>query len=94
MTQTFDQNLDAAYPDATYLDTTGLTCPEPVMMLHKAMRDAQEGDVLKVVATDPSTERDIPKFCQFLGHELLGQGVETVDEGQAEYRYWIRKQSL
>lgn len=81
MTQTFDQ----------VLDTTGLTCPEPVMMLHKTMREAQTGDVVKVVATDPSTERDIPKFCQFLGHELLSHEVIGSAEKTTEFCYLIRK---
>lgn len=53
------------------LDAQGLLCPEPVMMLHATVADLNSGEVLKVLATDPSTERDIPKFCQFLGHELL-----------------------
>ena len=55
------------------LDASGLNCPEPVMMLHNKVRDLSPGGLLKVIATDPSTRRDIPKFCVFLGHELLGQ---------------------
>jgi tRNA 2-thiouridine synthesizing protein A len=71
--------------DAT-LDATGLNCPEPVMMLHQKVRDLPAGGLLKVIATDPSTRRDIPKFCVFLGHEL-------VDEQTADgiFVYWIRK---
>ena len=53
------------------LDAKGLYCPEPVMLLHNKVRDLPEGGLLKVLATDPSTERDIPKFCVFLGHELI-----------------------
>lgn len=68
------------------LDATGLLCPEPVMLLHNRIRDIAVGETLHIVATDPSTERDIPKFCAFLGHELLQQ--ETVDE---QYHYLIRK---
>lgn len=68
------------------LDASGLSCPEPVMLLHKKMRELQPGDVLLVLATDPSTTRDIPKFCTFLGHELLS-AVET----NQTYRYSIRK---
>ena len=68
------------------LDTTGLFCPEPVMMLHSTFKDIKVGDVVKVLATDPSTTRDIPKFCLFLGHELIEQ-VET----DCEYEYFIRK---
>ena len=45
------------------LDTQGLNCPEPVMMLHQAVRKSSSGTIIKVLATDPSTTRDIPKFC-------------------------------
>lgn len=68
------------------LDTTGLLCPEPVMMLHKAVKEISPGAVIQVIATDPSTNRDIPKFCLFLGHELLHQ----VTDGK-QYRYIIKK---
>jgi tRNA 2-thiouridine synthesizing protein A len=68
------------------LDATGLFCPEPVMLLHKKIREIAAGEKLLVVATDPSTSRDIPKFCLFLGHELL----HTSNDGKT-YRYCIRK---
>lgn len=71
--------------DAT-LDASGLNCPEPIMMLHNKVRDLAGGSLLKVIATDPSTQRDIPKFCMFLGHEL----VQKEEEG-GKYLYWIRK---
>ena len=69
------------------LDATGLFCPEPVMLLHNKIRDIAVGEVLQVLATDPSTQRDIPKFCTFLGHELL-----EADEFEGSYRYLLRKQ--
>ena len=68
------------------LDTCGLLCPEPVMLLHNVVRDAASGEVLKVIATDPSTTRDIPKFCNFLGHELIATG----EQGRC-YLFYIRK---
>ncbi|SFG11839.1 MULTISPECIES: sulfurtransferase TusA [Neptunomonas] len=72
------------------LDATGLYCPEPVMMLHNKVREIDIGDVLLVLATDPSTQRDIPKFCAFLGHEL----VEQINESEKEiFSYYIRKGS-
>ena len=69
------------------LDATGLYCPEPVMLLHNRIRDIAVGETLQVLATDPSTERDIPRFCLFLGHELLNQ--EQLD---GQFRYLLRKQ--
>ncbi len=68
------------------LDACGRYCPEPVMMLHNKVRDLEAGEVLLVVATDPSTQRDIPKFCTFLGHELL----EQINEEET-FSYYIRK---
>lgn len=68
------------------LDAKGLMCPEPVMMLHGKVKEMAPGDVLKVFATDPSTTRDIAKFCSFLGYELLGH--EEVD---GVFEYLIQK---
>lgn len=70
------------------LDTTGLLCPEPVMLLHNKVRSIAAGEQLTVIATDPSTQRDIPRFCQFLGHQLLSQE----QEGET-FRYVIQKKS-
>ncbi|MGI9285008.1 MAG: sulfurtransferase TusA [Pseudomonadales bacterium] len=75
-------NLD---PDAT-LDATGLFCPEPVMLLHNKIRDIASGELLELLATDPSTQRDVPKFCNFLGHELVAAQVE-----EKQFLYYIRK---
>lgn len=69
------------------LDARGLLCPEPVMMLHKIVRQMQSGEWLAVYATDPSTQRDIPKFCQFLRHHLVQQTVQ--DNG--DFYYVIEK---
>ncbi|MDB6062465.1 MAG: sulfurtransferase TusA [Verrucomicrobiaceae bacterium] len=68
------------------LDTTGLFCPEPVMLLHNKIRDIGSGEIVRVIATDPSTRRDIPKFCTFLGHELLDQQSDD-----AQFIYRIKK---
>ncbi|GAB1266093.1 sulfurtransferase TusA [Aurantivibrio infirmus] len=68
------------------LDTTGLLCPEPLMLLHKEIRLVAKGERIKVIATDPSTERDIPKFCTYLGHTLVSH--ESSDD---EYIYEIEK---
>jgi tRNA 2-thiouridine synthesizing protein A len=68
------------------LDASGLYCPEPVMLLHKKIREMGDGEELEIIATDPSTQRDIPKFCTFLGHELLHSSTEN-----NLFRYRIRK---
>lgn len=84
-TDTEETNIPHLEADST-LDATGLFCPEPVMLLHNKVRDIASGQTVKVIATDPSTTRDIPKFCLFLGHELISQ-----DECDDRYTYLIRK---
>lgn len=68
------------------MDTCGLFCPEPVMMLHNRIKDVAPGKILRVIATDPSTTRDIPRFCQFLGHELVSH-----TEQDERYIYLVRR---
>ena len=65
------------------VDATGLRCPEPVMMLHAAIRRVEDGDIIQLTATDPSTQRDVAHFCEFLGHSLL---ETSACDGQFVYR--------
>ena len=53
------------------LDTIGLRCPDPVMMIRKTIRNMHTDEIIKVLADDPSTTRDIPSFCQFMDHTLI-----------------------
>ena len=68
------------------LDTLGLRCPEPIMMVRKTIRGMTEGELLTILADDPATTRDIPSFCQFMEHTLVEAEVD-----KAPYRYLIRK---
>ena len=70
------------------LDARGLFCPEPVMMLHNQIRDMQIGEIVEILATDPSTTHDFIKFCNFLDQELV-----LNEEQQGTYRFLIRKNS-
>ena len=70
------------------LDTLGLRCPEPVMMVRKTVRKMRQGELLTVIADDPATTRDIPSFCRFMEHTLVEADIE-----QIPYRYLIRKGS-
>ena len=63
-----------------------MLCPDLCLPVVTCARGAPYG--VSVIATDPSTRRDIPKFCVFLGHELLGQAEED-----GTYLYWIRKKT-
>ena len=68
------------------LDTMGLRCPEPVMLVRKNIRHLNEGEVLLIIADDPATMRDIRSFCQFMDHTLLHSEV-----GTPPFKYWVKK---
>lgn len=56
---------------AVTIDASGLQCPEPVMLTRNALRKMHPGEQLQLIATDPSTCRDIPTLCRFMGHSLV-----------------------
>ena len=70
----------------TELDTQGLLCPEPLMLLRNRVREMQNGEVIHILATDPSTQRDFENFCRFMGHELLCAQTDT-----ELLQFWIKK---
>ena len=74
-----------------HIKTRGLSCPEPVMMLHQAIRKSKSGDVVEVFATDNSTSWVIPKFCMHLGHQLLLQEERLDENGNKEFHYLVKK---
>lgn len=69
-----------------HLDTLGLRCPEPVMMIRKKIRSLNSGDLLVIIADDPATTRDVPSFCRFMEHELIDQQIDD-----KPYCYLIKK---
>ncbi|WP_416431145.1 sulfurtransferase TusA family protein [Piscirickettsia salmonis] len=68
------------------LDVVGLRCPFPLLRAKKALKALQSGEVLEVMATDPSTEQDFLAFVKQTGHSLLEHKmIENV------YYYWLKK---
>ena len=68
------------------IDTRGLNCPLPILKAKKALAEMQSGEILKVVATDPSSTRDFQAFARQTGNELLEQS-----QNDAEYTHFIRR---
>jgi tRNA 2-thiouridine synthesizing protein A len=68
------------------IDTRGLNCPLPILRAKKALADMSSGQVLKVVSTDPGSNRDFQAFCKQTGNELLGQ--QTLGK---DYIHYVRR---
>jgi tRNA 2-thiouridine synthesizing protein A len=57
------------------VDARGLNCPLPILRTKKALNDMKSGQVLRILATDPTAVRDFQAFAKQTGNELL-QHVE------------------
>ena len=68
------------------LDTSGLSCPLPVVKTKKALKDIEVGDILEMISTDAGSIPDMEAWARQTGHELL----ESNDEGNT-FRFFIKK---
>ena len=68
------------------IDTRGLSCPLPILRAKRALADMASGQVLKVVSTDPGSNRDFQAFCKQTGNALLAQ--QTVGK---DYIHFLKR---
>jgi tRNA 2-thiouridine synthesizing protein A len=57
------------------VDARGLLCPLPILRAKKALADMESGQILKILATDPSAQRDFAAFAKQTGNELVEMAV-------------------
>ncbi len=70
----------------TSLDMTGFFCPEPVIRTNEEIGNIGVGEVLELLADDPSSRPDITSWAKRTGHELL-----SVEEDGGVFRFLIRR---
>jgi tRNA 2-thiouridine synthesizing protein A len=70
------------------VDARNLKCPLPILRCKKGLAEIQENEVLKIVATDPGSVKDIEAFCKQTGHTLTRR-----DEENDEFIFFIKKRS-
>ena len=68
------------------LDSRGLNCPLPILRTKKALAEMASGEILKVLATDPGSVKDMQAFAKQTGNELLEQS-----EANGEYTFFMKK---
>ena len=68
------------------LDLSGLQCPMPLLKAKLALNGMEVSQVLKVIATDPGSERDFHMFAEHSDHRIL-----QFSKDESAYCYWIRK---
>ena len=68
------------------LDARGLSCPLPILRTKKSLADMTSGQVLKIIATDTGSVKDVAAFANQTGNNLVSQG-----EQGGEYFFYIAK---
>ncbi len=58
------------------VDARGLNCPLPILRAKKALADMTSGQILKVLATDPGSQRDFAAFAKQTGNQLVETRTE------------------
>lgn len=58
----------------------------PLLKAKLALNNMEADQVLKVMATDPGSERDFHVFVEQSDHQIL-----EFQKGESAYSYWIRK---
>ena len=53
-----------------YVDAREMVCPMPLLKLKQALNQVNSGEVVSLVATDPTSKRDIVAFARIAQHQL------------------------
>ena len=68
------------------LDLSGLVCPLPLLKTKQALNHMQSGQIIKVLATDPGSERDFQVFAEQSGNKLL-----ELQQLDGQFHYTLQK---
>ncbi len=68
------------------LDARGLSCPMPIVKLSQAMKDMKIGEVIEVLASDPSFVPDVEAWCRKTEQKLI-----KIDESAEIIKAYIEK---
>jgi TusA-related sulfurtransferase len=71
---------------AATLDMTGYFCPEPVIRVNAEIGNVGVGEILELLADDPSSKSDIASWAKRTGHELI-----STEENSGTFRFLIRR---
>ncbi len=67
----------------TTLDARGLSCPEPVIMIQKAMKTKESAYVMMV--DNHASKENVTRFAEKFGYKV------TITESNGEYTLEMRK---
>ena len=54
------------------IDPRGTACPGPLLEVKKGITTVEVGQVMELLSSDQSTNKDVPRWAKKRGHEYLG----------------------
>ncbi|MEA2013159.1 MAG: DsrE/DsrF/DrsH-like family protein, partial [Verrucomicrobiota bacterium] len=82
--------LDSSkYDIDTELNACGLQCPGPIVALKNKLELMQDGQILKVTASDMGFYKDLPSWCSATKNELL-----SISKNESKVTGLVKKTSL
>ena len=57
---------------AKVVDARAMSCPGPLLEAKKSIGAVKVGEVLEIWSGDSNTKKDMPRWCDKVGHEYLG----------------------
>ena len=63
---------DAVENNEIVLNTSGTECPIPVLKARKLCQTLKDGNVVRIIATDPLAEGDFQHYCDQSNYKFLG----------------------
>jgi TusA-related sulfurtransferase len=69
------------------LDARGLLCPMPIVKAGKEIKSLEDGEIMKILATDRGAIVDFPAWADDTGNELM----EWHEEDDGVLVFYVRK---
>jgi TusA-related sulfurtransferase len=76
----------SAIEAAKVVDARAMSCPGPLLEAKKSIGLVKVDEVLEIWSGDENTKSDMPRWCQKVGHEYLGELA-----GEGYDRLFIRR---
>jgi len=85
--------------DIKIIDACGLQCPGPILKLKNSIEEIKEGEVIKIIATDPGFYKDVKAWASVTGNELIeinnnGKEISAVIKKRSQSLDSIKTENL
>ncbi len=78
--------MDQIQENQLIVDVRNQLCPMPIIRLSQSINKIGVGETLRLIATDPGSQNDIPAWARQTGHALV-----STEANGTEFTYLVRR---